>query len=57
MKPTYEELAIALTGLSLDTKRTYEALRDGGTPIISIGQWGRVRTAQELAAKAIADIA
>lgn len=57
MKPTYEELAKALTGLSLDTENTYKALRVGNTPTISIGQWGRLRTAKEIAARAVADIA
>ena len=57
MKPTYDELAKVLTGLSLDTENTYKALRVGNTPIISIGQWSRLNLAKETAARAIADIA
>lgn len=57
MKPTYEELAKTILGLSNDTDHVYKMLSAGETPIITIGQWGRLETARKVAQKALADIA
>lgn len=51
-KPTYGELAFALELVAGDAMGTYKALGNGSTPVVSIGQWGRVKTGLDMVNRA-----
>lgn len=44
----FEELAKALRAIVADASATYDAIADGGKPVISVGQFGRLARAREL---------